>query len=155
MHNLAVIVSGMGNFDDALNYFNEALLVQQKCGDKKAEGITLNNLSWNHLGRGDYAMALDYLMRAAQIQQEIGDLQNLTQTLLNIALAHNVTGNPKQALESLQQAQKIAQQTGNAYALQFLEELVQNWGLDNKTLLQSQAFAGSKEPTLPDIETAQ
>ncbi|MCP4693177.1 MAG: tetratricopeptide repeat protein, partial [Desulfobacterales bacterium] len=51
----------LGDFDAALDYSKQSLIILRVIGDRAGEGATLNNISQIFKARGDYDTALDYL----------------------------------------------------------------------------------------------
>ena len=73
----------------------------QEIGDRKGEGVTLNNLATTAHAKGAYDEALAYLEASLKIQQEIGDRKNEGVTLNNISQIHKVKGAYDEALAYL------------------------------------------------------
>src|SRR5918997_913210 len=48
-----------GQYREALNYYNQALVVTRGVGDKTGEGVTLRNIGEVYLARGQYDQALE------------------------------------------------------------------------------------------------
>uniref|UniRef100_UPI0037040136 tetratricopeptide repeat protein n=1 Tax=Halomicronema hongdechloris TaxID=1209493 RepID=UPI0037040136 len=63
----------MGQYEQALDYYQEALAIRQEIGDRSGEGTTRNNIGAVYDNLGQYESALDYYQEALAIRQEIGD----------------------------------------------------------------------------------
>jgi tetratricopeptide (TPR) repeat protein len=111
--NLAYLMDSMGDYAQALGYFQQALAIHQKTGYKRGEGATLNNISQIFQTRGDYNTALTHLQQSIIILRQIGDKKGEGVTLNNISLIYSASGNYETALEYLQQALTIQQQIGD------------------------------------------
>ena len=111
--NIAYLQDSLGNYEQALNHYQEALAIQQEIGDKSGEGITLNNISQIYDARGDYDTALDFLKKSLAIRQEIGDKKGEGTTLNNIAGIYHAHGDYDTALDFLKKSLAITQEIGN------------------------------------------
>ncbi|OQW90721.1 MAG: hypothetical protein BWK78_06325, partial [Thiotrichaceae bacterium IS1] len=89
----------IGNYDTALSYLEQSLLIIREIGDKQGEGTTLNNISQIYDAKGDYDTALSYLEQSLLIRREIGDKQGESVTLNNISSINQARGNYDLALE--------------------------------------------------------
>ncbi|MCB9446422.1 MAG: tetratricopeptide repeat protein [Ardenticatenaceae bacterium] len=105
----------LGNFSQALPFFQRSLKIWQEIGDKYGEGTTLNNISQIFKARGDYDTALDFLQRSLKISQEIGDKSGEGTTLNNISQIYDARGDYDTALDFLQRSLKISQEIGDKY----------------------------------------
>jgi CHAT domain-containing protein len=78
------VYDNLGQYEQALSYYQQALPIQQEIGDRRNEGVTLNNIGAVYDSLGQYQEALSYYQQALPIQQEIGDRRNEGITLNNI-----------------------------------------------------------------------
>ncbi|MEP4888680.1 MAG: tetratricopeptide repeat protein [Aliiglaciecola sp.] len=131
LNNISQIFKARGDYDSALTYLKQSLAIRQEIGDKSGEGTTLNNISQIFKARGDYETALTYLKQSLAIQQEIGDKSGLCATLFNIGHIHYQNGEKHQAVEDWGSVYVIAKEIGNDQALQALEGLAPQIGLED------------------------
>lgn len=103
----------LGDLPQALNYYEQALTLQLKIGDRAGEEMTLNNIAVTALDLDDYATALYYLELALVISQEIGDRSGEGRSLNNISQIYDALGDYTTALHYLQQALVINQEINN------------------------------------------
>ena len=103
----------LGNFQQALPYFEQSLHIRQEIGDKSGEGTTLNNMATTAHARGDYDTALKFLQQSLHIRQEIGDKSGEGTTLNNMATTAHARGDYDTALKFLQQSLHIRQEIGD------------------------------------------
>lgn len=103
----------LGNFQSALSYFDESLIITQQIGDKMGEGAILNNISQIYDIQGEYETALNYLKQSLSISLKIGDKLGEGAVRNNISQVYYVQGDYKTALAYLQQALDIRQQIGD------------------------------------------
>jgi len=96
----------MGLDDVALEYYQQALEIQQEIGYRMGEAGTLNNIGSIYKDLSRYEQALEYFHQALPIWQEIGNKEGVAATLQNFgeilellgkdaseALLHDATGN--------------------------------------------------------------
>jgi len=100
----------LGNFTQAMPYFQKSLAIQEEIGDKAGKGNTLNNISAIYQAQGDYATALDYLKKSLAIRQKIGDKAGEGITLNNIATAYQAQGDYETTLDYLKKSLAIRQE---------------------------------------------
>ncbi|MCG2788315.1 MAG: tetratricopeptide repeat protein [Anaerolineae bacterium] len=103
----------IGQYETALLYLKQSLLIMQQIGDKQGEGIALNNVSQVFQAQGDYQTALNYLKQSLLITQQIGDKQGEGTALNNISKIFKAQGDYQTALEYLKQSLLITQQIGD------------------------------------------
>jgi len=120
--------NNLGNYDKALDYYQQSLVIAREIGDRRGEGRTLNNMSAIAHTKGDYETALDYLKQSLAIQREIGDVAGLCATLFNIGHIHWTKGEQQEAVAAWIQAYVIAKQIGEAQALNALDNLAKQLG---------------------------
>ncbi|RMF01301.1 MAG: CHAT domain-containing protein [Chloroflexi bacterium] len=122
----------LGNYDQALPFFQRSLKISQEIGDKSGEGTTLNNISQIYDARGDYDTALAYLERSLKIRQEIGDAAGLCATLFNMGHIYLQNEQVNEALSAWVTVYQLASRMNYAQALQALEGLARNLRLDEQ-----------------------
>jgi len=103
----------LGEYNEALNYFEQSLTITQEIGDRSTEGATLSNMSAIFQARGDYDKALGYLEQSLTITQEIGDRLTEGATLNNMSTIAHARGDYDKALRYLEQSLAIAQEVGD------------------------------------------
>ncbi len=130
LNNISQIYDARGDYETALGYLEQSLKIRQAIGDKSGEGTTLNNISQIYDARGDYETALGYLEQSLKISQAIGDTAGLCVTLFNMGHIHWQNEEIQKALGAWVTAYRLARQTGWAQALQELEGLAGQLGLD-------------------------
>jgi tetratricopeptide (TPR) repeat protein len=113
----------IGDYEAALVYLKQSLAMIQQIGDKKGEGVTLNNISQIFKAQGDYETALAYLKQSLAIQQQIGDRAGLYMALFNMGHIHAQNKEIQEARSAWVTAYVIAKQIGLAQVLQALAEL--------------------------------
>ncbi|MDM8565385.1 tetratricopeptide repeat protein [Candidatus Halobeggiatoa sp. HSG11] len=103
----------IGNYNTALSYLEQSLLIRRKISDKQGEGTTLNNISQIYYAKGDLDTALSYLEQSLLIRREIGDKQGEGYTLNNISRIYKSRGEYDTALSYLEQSLAIVREIGD------------------------------------------
>ena len=98
---------------EAQPLYEQSLAISQEIGDRKQEGVTLNNISQIYDAKGDYGTALKYLEQSLVIHREIGDRAGEGTTLNNISQIYHAKGDYGTALKYLEQSLAIRQEIGD------------------------------------------
>jgi tetratricopeptide (TPR) repeat protein len=102
-----------GQYQSALNYFQQALVIQRGVGDRAGEGTTLNNIGLVYDARGQYDQALENYRQVLVIHREVGNRAEEGTTLNNIGEMYRARGQYDQALHNYQQALVILREVGD------------------------------------------
>ena len=82
---LGVGASDLGQFDQAKQYYEEALPLYRKLEDKRGESTVLNNLSIVAYAQNQLVAALDHWEQARLIHQAMGDKEGTARVLTNLS----------------------------------------------------------------------
>jgi tetratricopeptide (TPR) repeat protein len=67
--------SNLGQYQEALNYFQRALVIHQEVGNRAEEGYTFSHIGFAYNGLGRYNQALPYYQQALVVHREVGNRQ--------------------------------------------------------------------------------
>jgi len=139
-----------GQIREALEKFQQALVIVREIGDRQGEGALLNNIGAVYRNLGQYPKALEFYQQALAIRKEIGDKAGEGTTLNNIGLVYDNLGQYPKALEFYQQAlairKEIGDKAGEGTTLNNIGSVYDNLGQYPKTLeFYQQALAIHKE----------
>lgn len=81
----AFCLQNQGKIDQALEYYEKALVRQKKNNDLEPLAYTLNNLAGIYYNTGNMEVALDYFNQCMKIQKSIHDSMGIAYSLNNIA----------------------------------------------------------------------
>lgn len=95
--------SGAG-LERAAKAYDEAVVRWREAGERKWEGLTLNQLGGVYYYRGVFEKARDYFQQALTARREINDRIGEGATLNNLGTVHNNLGQHEKAREYLEQA---------------------------------------------------
>ena len=113
LSNLGLLYGRLGQYAQALEYHQQALIIAREVGARSEEGINLSNLGIVYINLGQYAQALEFFQQALSIQQEIGNHSAKSLTLNGLGEIYLNLGQYEQALDYYQQALSIQQETDN------------------------------------------
>jgi CHAT domain-containing protein/tetratricopeptide (TPR) repeat protein len=99
--------------DSALAYLRHALQLWQQTGNRRGDGITLQNLGSVHRDLGRPDSALSYYHQALTIYRETGERTNKAATLSEVGDIHLGLGQPDSALAHYSQALAIQRDIGH------------------------------------------
>lgn len=92
---LTTILNGLGityallaNYDKALEFHFQALILKEKEGDLSEISISLNNIGFVYFKLKDYEKALEYFLRSLDAKSEISDTFDLDRLYINIGVCH-------------------------------------------------------------------
>jgi CHAT domain-containing protein/tetratricopeptide (TPR) repeat protein len=111
----------ISQFQAALQYWQQALIIYREIKDREGEGWALGNLGSAYSNLGDYAKAIEYAQQQLAIAREIKDRKIEGAALGNLGLAYSSLGDYAKAIEYAQQrlaiAREIKHREGEGWAL--------------------------------------
>lgn len=145
LDNLGRAFSDMGAGSQALDEFNQALLIFHNLGERNGEALVLNDMGPAYAALGQKQKALDVYNRAIASWRELGNRQGEALTLNNIGRLYNDLGEHQTALDYYDQALPIWRETcnlsGEALALSDIGRAYADLGQPAKALdFQTQAL---------------
>jgi tetratricopeptide (TPR) repeat protein len=108
-----VLLKNIGNYDKALLYLGQSLVLARQANHKQHESLTLNNISTVYQAQGNYKLALTCLEQSLAIQQQNSEKVGEGQSLHNIGENYRMQGDYKMALSYFKQSLNISQQIGD------------------------------------------
>jgi CHAT domain-containing protein/tetratricopeptide (TPR) repeat protein len=113
LSNIGGVYRDQGRYAEALEMYQQALVIQREVGDRTGEGSTLTGIGMVYDNQGRYAEALEMYYQALVIQREVGDRTGEEATLNNIGAVYADQGRYAEALEMYQQALVIQREVGD------------------------------------------
>ena len=113
LNRLGVAKLDLGQFREAIEYFNRSLFYARLVGDLRVTGKALSNSAAAHAVLGETPQAIRYAEMALSVLREIGDRRGEGNTILNLGLAYAAGGEIRKALESYELALSIAREVGD------------------------------------------
>ncbi|MFX1338750.1 MAG: tetratricopeptide repeat protein [Promethearchaeota archaeon] len=102
-----------GDYNKALENYNESLLIDEKLENLSGKTIDLNNIGSVYLTLGKYDEALEKYENALKISNQIGDLSGMTADLNNIGRIYEIRGEYDLALKRYEEALRNSEQLGD------------------------------------------
>ena len=140
----------IGDYQKAMKYYEQALAVNKKIGDRRNEGVCLGNLGNVYLDLGEVEKAIVFYEQALEIEREIKDRRNEGNALGNLGNAYLNLGEVEIAIDYCEKALKILGEINyqygiSAYLTYKAFALVENDEFEQATELFQQAIAIADE----------
>lgn len=105
----------MGEYRQAIEFYEEFLAITREIGDRHYEGLMLGNLgdAWGCLG--EYRRAIQFLEEALKIDREIGNRRYEGTALEALGNAYVSLGKHRRAIECHEKSLAIARDTGDRF----------------------------------------
>jgi tetratricopeptide (TPR) repeat protein len=116
------------NYEIALQFFQQSLVIRQEIGDFGGEAAMLNNISQVYSERGDDETALLYLQQSFEVFEKAGDVPGTCAALINMGHIYWTHGVQKDAMLCWSSAYQRAKSMEHTQALAILETLAKNLG---------------------------
>jgi signal transduction histidine kinase/Flp pilus assembly protein TadD len=107
LNTLALVYTTKADYDKALEYHFESLLIREVDGNKKEISISLNNIGFVYFKLKSYEKAVDFYNRSLQLKRQENDRYDLDRLLINIGLGYNQLGNFKEAQKNFNEAFEV------------------------------------------------
>ncbi|MCW5966885.1 MAG: CHAT domain-containing protein [Blastocatellales bacterium] len=129
LNNLGRAYDLLGLSSEAVNHYNQALIIFREAKEKRGEAQTLNYIGLAQWSMGESASAIDVFNQALTLRREVGDKAGEAATLNNLGLAYEAAGDTVQARSAYEAAlplhREVSNPQGEAYTLNnlgFLKE---------------------------------
>jgi len=99
----------LGNYEQAGEYLDQALMLKRESGDRLQEGKTLNVLGLLHWDLGEFEQAQAYFRQGSAIAADMGDKRLAGAILNNLSLVHDELGDYYVSLEQYQRVLDLYQ----------------------------------------------
>jgi len=116
---------GLGDARKAIEYHEQALVIDREIGDRRGEGNALGNLGLAYAALGDARKAIEFYEQALVIDREIGDRRGEGNALFNMSLSLDKLGDRPQAIAHVQAALEIFERIESPYADRVRKQLAE------------------------------
>ena len=103
----------IGNWKQAEETFQQALVMAEEIQDKKKIVAALGSLGVQHFSKGDYARTMEYHKKQLQISEELGDKQDIAYAVGSMGLVYSDQGDYAMAMECYSQDLRICEELGD------------------------------------------
>ncbi len=160
LNNIGWVYDRLGQKEQALEVYQQALAIHREVGNRPMEGTTLNNIGLVHSALGQKDKALDFYQQALAIHREVGNRPGEGTTLTNLAAVYSALGQKDKALGFYQQALAITREVGDRYgegmALWNLGDLLEKLDrLEEAERALQDAVTALKDASSPQAQQAQ
>ena len=100
----------LGQYQTAIEYYQQSLDIAREIGDRFGEGASLGNLGVAYNSLGQYQTAIEYHQQWLDIAREIGNRSGEGNSLGNLGVAYNSLGQYQTAIKYHQQSLDIARE---------------------------------------------
>jgi tetratricopeptide (TPR) repeat protein len=107
----------LGEYENALKYFEKGLKFKEEEHDKKGISFCLNNIGLIYYNQGNFSKAIDFYMRSLKIKEELGDKKGISSSLSNIGLIYENQNDYTKAINFYERSLKYDEETGNKNGL--------------------------------------
>lgn len=138
LHMMGIAAYFVGNYDKAIQKFNEAIDVFKNLDDQGGIASSYNNIGLVHRAQGDLDKAIEYNKKSLEIQEQLGDKQGIASALGNLGIIYQAQGNIKKAIDynsrCLKIQEEIKDERGIAGSLNNIANLLIDQGNEDKAL---------------------
>lgn len=89
---LAIAFTFLANYDKALEYHFESLMIREREGDKAMIATALANIGLVYYKLTNFEEAIKYFLKSVQLKKEVNDKFDLDRLLINIGLCYTQLG---------------------------------------------------------------
>ncbi|MFB2982456.1 CHAT domain-containing protein [Microseira sp. BLCC-F43] len=115
LHNMGNFCWFVGQYQKAIEYYQNSLALTQKIGDIIGKATSINNLGNAHYSLEQYQQAIKYYRQSLAIAKSIGDSSQEAKSLNNLGNAFCSLSQYHEAIKYHQQSLLISQQIGDYY----------------------------------------
>jgi tetratricopeptide (TPR) repeat protein len=116
------------NYETALQYFQQSLVIRQEIGDLGGEAAMLNNISQVYSAQGEDETALLYLQQSFEVFEKANDVPGTCAALINMGHVYWTHGVQNDAMTCWRSAYQRAKSVEHEQALAILEGLAKHLG---------------------------
>lgn len=113
---LGIVFARIGQYERAIEYYQQSLPIAHEIGDRQGECAALGNLGLAYDSLMQYERAIECHQQSLTISQEMGDLRRQGNALGSLGLVFNSLGQYAQALDYYQQSLTIAREIGDLHS---------------------------------------
>ncbi len=114
---LAIAYSFLGEYDKAIHLLEEALIIAEDLGERRALGDAYNNLGTIYRTQGKFDQAIDAFAMKLKISQELGDKSGIGIAYCNMGNVYENKGEYERAIELLKKYLQINEELGSKHGI--------------------------------------
>ena len=107
--NLAWVYYSLGQYQTAIDFYQKAIKIQKKIGDRKlwGEGFSLGGLGLVYYSLGDYRRAINLYEQSLEVARSVSDRQIEAYSMTDLGDAYQAIGEYEKAIEFHQKSIKL------------------------------------------------
>jgi adenylate cyclase len=113
LRSMGVMHLRTGDHFQAVDYFRQALDVNETLGDRAAAAVVTGNLGMVYRSMGEFPKALEHYRRSLEVQEELGNRSGTARVLLGMGNVFFQTGDYPQALQHYHRALHLQEDLGD------------------------------------------
>jgi len=113
LHHLGIIHQDQGDYDKAIEKYNQSLEIVKELGNKGGIASTLHELGMIHAAQGDYDKAIEKYNQSLEIEKELGNKGGIASTLHELGIIHYIQGDYDKAIGKYNQSLEIKKALGD------------------------------------------
>ena len=110
---LGIYYYNQKDYNKSLQYYEEALKIDEKSKNLPFQAVRLNNIGLIHLEKETFDKALEYFNKALEIGKMRGDYRGMGARINNIGLIYLKQKDYERAIDNFQEALKLDKKIGN------------------------------------------
>lgn len=112
----ATALNFKGDFDDAIEYYNRALAINEANNDLRGVGAISNNVGNIYRKQGNFAKATEYYFRSLKIREDINDTRGVATSLGSLGLLFMSQSQYDEAIDYFNRCLPLFEELGNKLA---------------------------------------
>jgi len=116
-HALAIVYSFKGEYDRAIHLLEEALIIAEDLGNRRALGDAYNNLGTIYRTQGRFEQAINAFSNKLEISRELGDKSGIGIAYCNLGNVYENKGEYEKAINFHNDYLKISEELGNKHGI--------------------------------------
>ena len=117
MNNIGITYGNLGEYQRAIENYQECLSLARELGRRGSEAISLNNIGSNFSDLGQYQKALDSYTAALEISRSMDNRHSAAINLHNIAWIYAALGDRRRALKYYEEALQLVRAVDDRYSI--------------------------------------
>src|SRR6478672_3145889 len=113
LYDLGTAFQRKKSYDQAIDYYAQALRINEAAGNKKNAATLSSNLGVCYYGKRDLNNALNYYQKAAAVYEETDNKKSQLIVYSNIATVYNEMGNVGKSVEYYEKSMDLNEALGN------------------------------------------
>ena len=113
----ATALNFKGDFDNAIELYNQSLAINEAQKDDRGIGTILNNIGNIYRKQGNFAKATDYFFRSLKIREDVNDIRGVATSLGSLGLLFMSQSQYDEAIDFFNRCLPLFDELGNKLAV--------------------------------------